>query len=102
MAVRVAIDAMGGDRGPDEVVAAALDAAPDGIEPVLVGPPGLETNGFELVPAEEVIGMDEKPAEAVRGKPDSSLVVACRTVGEGRAEAVVSTGNTVRCSPRAS
>jgi glycerol-3-phosphate acyltransferase PlsX len=94
MAVRIAIDAMGGDRGPEEVVAAALDVARDGIEPVLVGPTGLETNGFELVPAEDVIGMDEKPAEAVRGKPESSLVVACRAVGEGRAQAVVSTGNT--------
>jgi len=38
--------------------------------------------------------MDEKPAEAVRGKPDSSLVAACRAVGEGRADAVVSAGNT--------
>jgi len=94
MAVRIAIDAMGGDRGPEEVVAAALDVAGDGIEPVLVGPAGLQTNGIELVPAEDVIGMDEKPAEAVRGKPESSLVVACRAVGEGRAQAVVSTGNT--------
>src|SRR5689334_11529920 len=38
--------------------------------------------------------MDEKPAEAVKSKPDSSLVVACRAVGEGDAEAVVSAGNT--------
>ena len=38
--------------------------------------------------------MDEKPAEAVRGKPDSSLVVACRAVADGRADAVVSAGNT--------
>jgi glycerol-3-phosphate acyltransferase PlsX len=38
--------------------------------------------------------MDEKPAEAVRSKPDSSLVAACRAVGEGRADAVVSAGNT--------
>ena len=38
--------------------------------------------------------MDEKPAEAVRAKPDSSLVAACRAVGEGRADAVVSAGNT--------
>jgi glycerol-3-phosphate acyltransferase PlsX len=38
--------------------------------------------------------MEEKPAEAVRGKPDSSLVAACRAVGEGNADAVVSAGNT--------
>ena len=41
-----------------------------------------------------MIGMDEKPAEAVRAKPQSSLVAACRATGEGRAEAVVSAGNT--------
>jgi glycerol-3-phosphate acyltransferase PlsX len=85
---------MGGDRGPDEVVAGALEAAADGITPVLVGPESLDTKGLELVPAGEVIAMDEKPAEAVRSKPDSSLVVACRIVGQGKAQAVVSTGNT--------
>ena len=85
---------MGGDRGPEEVVAGALEAAQDGIEPVLVGRPGLDTRGLELVEATEVIAMDEKPADAVRGKPDSSLVVACQAVNEGRASSVVSTGNT--------
>jgi len=94
MSVRIAVDAMGGDRGPEEVVAGALEAARDGIEPFVVGPPDLDTHGLERVPATDVVGMDEKPAEAVRGKPDSSLVVACRTVGEGNAQAVVSTGNT--------
>jgi phosphate acyltransferase len=92
--VRVAVDAMGGDRGPEEVVAGALEAAQDGIEPVLVGPEGLASHGLELIPAAGMITMDEKPAEAVRGKPDSSLVVACQAVGEGKASAVVSTGNT--------
>ncbi len=85
---------MGGDRGPDEVVVGALEAADDGIVPVLYGPAGLDTKGLEHVVAEQVIGMDEKPAEAVRGKPDSSLVAACRAVPEGRAQAVVSAGNT--------
>src|SRR5689334_3811972 len=85
---------MGGDRGPDEVVVGALEAAADGIVPVLYGPAGLDTKGLEHVVAEQVIGMDEKPAEAVRGKPDSSLVAACRAVPEGRAQAVVSAGNT--------
>ncbi len=91
---RVAVDAMGGDRGPDEVVAGALAAAADGIVPVLVGPRGLDSHGLELIEAPDVIAMDEKPAEAVRAKPSSSLVVACRAVGEGRADAVISAGNT--------
>lgn len=85
---------MGGDRAPAEIVAGALEAAGAGLEPVLFGPAGLDTGGLELVEASQVIGMDEKPAEAVRAKPDSSLVAACRAVGEGRAEAVVSAGNT--------
>ena len=91
---RVAVDAMGGDRGPDEVVAGALAAAADGIVPVLVGPKSLDPRGLELIEAPDVIAMDEKPAEAVRAKPSSSLVVACRVVGEGRADAVISAGNT--------
>jgi phosphate acyltransferase len=92
--VRVAVDALGSDRGPAEVVAGALQAAEDGIQPVIFGPPGLDTQGLELVVAVDAIGMEEKPAEAVRSKPDSSLVSACRAVGEGRADAVVSAGNT--------
>jgi glycerol-3-phosphate acyltransferase PlsX len=92
MTVRVAVDALGGDRGPEAIVAGALEAA--GIEPILFGPAGLDTRGLELVPTTQEIAMDEKPAEAVRSKPDSSLVAACRAVGEGRADAVVSAGNT--------
>jgi glycerol-3-phosphate acyltransferase PlsX len=92
--VRVAVDALGGDRTPGEVVAGALEARSDHVEPILVGPAGLKTHGLELIVATEEIGMDEKPAEAVRGKPDSSLVVACRAVSDGRADAVVSAGNT--------
>jgi phosphate acyltransferase len=91
---RIAVDAMGGDRGPEEVVAGALEARSDRLTPVLVGPRGLDTQGLELIEADDVIEMDEKPTEAVRAKPDSSLVVACRAVHEGRADAVVSAGNT--------
>jgi phosphate acyltransferase len=91
---RIAVDAMGGDRGPEEVVAGALEARSDTVLPVLVGPAGLDTQGLELIEAADVIAMDEKPAEAVRGKPESSLVVSCRAVREGKAEAVVSAGNT--------
>jgi glycerol-3-phosphate acyltransferase PlsX len=92
--IRVAVDAMGGDRGPEEIVAGAVDAASDTVQPVIVGPRGLDTQGLELIEAPDVIAMDEKPTEAVRAKPNSSLVVACRAVGERRADAVVSAGNT--------
>ncbi len=92
--IRVAVDAMGGDRGPEEIVAGAVDAASDTVQPVIVGPRGLDTQGLELIEAPDVIAMDEKPTEAVRTKPNSSLVVACRAVGEGKADAVVSAGNT--------
>jgi glycerol-3-phosphate acyltransferase PlsX len=92
--IRVAVDAMGGDRGRGEIVAGTLAAAADGIVPILVGPETLDTHGLELIEAPDVIAMDEKPADAVRAKPASSLVVACRAVGEGRADAVISAGNT--------
>jgi phosphate acyltransferase len=92
--IRVAVDAMGGERGPEEVVAGAVDAASDTVPPVIVGLAGLDTRGLELIEASDVIAMDDKPTEAVRAKPGSSLVVACRVVGDGRADAVVSAGNT--------
>jgi glycerol-3-phosphate acyltransferase PlsX len=92
--IRVAVDAMGGDRAPDEVIAGALEARSAQIEPVLVGPRGLDTGGLELVEAPTTIAMDEKPGEAVRNKRDSSLVTACRLVHSGDAQAAVSAGNT--------
>jgi len=94
VAVRVAVDALGGDHAPDEVVAGAAAAASTSLAPILFGPPGLDAHGLELVPCAEEIGMREKPAEAVRGKPDSSLVRAVRAVGDGDADAVISAGNT--------
>ena len=94
MKTRVAIDALGGDHAPEEVVAGAAEAATDAIEPVLFGPADLDARGLELVPCTEEIAMDEKPAEAVRSKLDSSLVRAARAVGAGDASALVSAGNT--------
>jgi glycerol-3-phosphate acyltransferase PlsX len=91
---RVAVDAMGGDRAPGEIVAGALESASEQITPILVGPAGLETGGLELVEAPTTIAMDEKPGEAVRAKRDSSLVTTCRLVREGQADAAVSAGNT--------
>jgi glycerol-3-phosphate acyltransferase PlsX len=92
--IRVAVDALGGDRAPDEIVAGALDAAGDEIQPILYGPAGLDTGGLELVETTEVLGMHEKPSESVRAKPDSSLVRAVRGVADGEADVVVSAGNT--------
>jgi glycerol-3-phosphate acyltransferase PlsX len=91
---RIAVDAMGGDRGPNEIVAGALAARAEGIEPVLFGDPSLDSRGLELRPTTGTIEMHEKPAEAVRSKPDSSLVAAVRAVADGDADAVVSAGNT--------
>ena len=92
--MRIAVDALGGDRAPGEIVAGALQAAAQGIDVVLYGPAGLDTGGLELVEAPDEIGMAEKPAEAVRSKPNSSLVAAVRAVGDLEADAVVSAGNT--------
>ena len=91
---RVAVDALGGDNAPGEVILGALDAAAGGIDVVLFGPRGLDTQGLPLVETTEVIEMADKPAEAVRAKPDSSLVAAVRAVADDEADAVVSAGNT--------
>ncbi|MGZ4381834.1 MAG: phosphate acyltransferase PlsX [Gaiellaceae bacterium] len=91
---RVAVDALGGDNAPGEVILGALDAAAAGIDVTLFGPAGLDTRGLPLVETTEVIAMADKPAEAVRSKPDSSLVASVRAVAEGDADAVVSAGNT--------
>ena len=86
---------MGGDRAPEEVVAGALEAAAgrDRADPLRARRASTPAT-LPLVETTQVIAMDEKPAEAVRAKPDSSLVAACRAVGEGEADAVVSAGNT--------
>ena len=91
---RIAVDAMGGDRGPAEVVAGALAARSAELTPILYGDAGIDTHGLELVETHGVVAMDDKPAEVVRAKPDSSLVSAVRAVGQGTADAVVSAGNT--------
>ena len=98
--IRVAVDALGGDRAPDEIVAGALDARSEAVQPVLFGPSSTDSAELELVETTEVIEMHEKPAEAVRGKPDSSLVAGCRSVGRGDTAAVVSAAPSVcRLSP---
>jgi glycerol-3-phosphate acyltransferase PlsX len=91
---RIAVDAMGGDRGPEAAVEGALAARADGIEPVVFGSAGLDTGGLAHVTTSQVVGMDEKPADAFRTKTDSSLVRAVKAVADGEADAVVSPGNT--------
>jgi glycerol-3-phosphate acyltransferase PlsX len=92
----VAVDAMGGDRAPDEIVDGARRAADAGHAVVLVGDPDRlgDTRGLEVIPAREVIGMDEDAGRAVRTKKDASLVRAAEAVRDGRASAMVSAGNT--------
>ncbi len=91
----VAVDAMGGDRAPDEIVAGAREAAAEGIPVVLVGPSDLAGRGdLPLIPAEEVVAMDEDPAQAIRRKKDSTLVRAAEAVRDGKAAAMISAGNT--------
>ncbi|MEN9792856.1 MAG: fatty acid/phospholipid synthesis protein PlsX [Actinomycetota bacterium] len=91
----VAVDAMGGDKAPGEILAGALQAVADGIPVVLVGPEGLEGTGdLPVIRASEVIGMDEDPAKSVRQKRDSTLVRAAEAVRDGTASAMISAGNT--------
>src|SRR5499427_4662247 len=92
--IRIAVDAMGSDRGAAAVVEGALSVRADGIEPVVFGSAELDTGGLTLVPTTQVVGMDEKPADAFRTKADSSLVRAVKAVADGEADAVVSAGNT--------
>ena len=97
MTLPVAVDAMGGDNAPGEIVAGAKRAADElGIPIVLVGPPDLvgDTLGLPLIACTEVIAMDEDPAQGVRRKKDSSLVRAAELVRDGEASAMVSAGNT--------
>ena len=98
---RIALDVMGTDRGPAEIVAGAIMAAGAGNELVLVGDreviePELTATGadLEVVHAPDVVGMGEDPAKAVRDKPRSSIMVAARLVASGDADALVSAGST--------
>ncbi|WP_018231785.1 phosphate acyltransferase PlsX [Thioalkalivibrio thiocyanodenitrificans] len=106
-AFTIALDAMGGDHGPNVVIPAALRALRDfsDIELVLVGDEALLTEEISrhakslpgrlrIHHAGQVVGMDEPPAQALRGKKDSSMRVAINLVKEGAAHACVSAGNT--------
>jgi phosphate acyltransferase len=91
----IAVDAMGGDRAPGEILAGVRRAVDDGIPVVLVGPPDLaHDDDIELIKASELIAMDEEPGTAVRTKKDSTLVRGAEAVRDGKASAMVSAGNT--------
>jgi len=92
----IAVDAMGGDKAPEEIVEGARQAAAAGIPVILVGQPEVlgTDHGLEVIPASEVIGMADDAAKGVRNKKDSSLVRAAEAVRDGKASAMVSAGNT--------
>ena len=93
----IAVDAMGGDRAPDEIVRGARAAAEElGIPILLVGRLDelSDIGELEVVDASEVIAMDAEPGSSVRKMKDSSLVRAAEAVRDGRASALVSAGNT--------
>jgi glycerol-3-phosphate acyltransferase PlsX len=98
--MRIAVDAMGGDHAPEQVVLGAAQAAqeygidislvglPASVQPLLDGHPRMR-----LVPCTQMIAMDEHPAQAVRAKPDASMSVCARLVKQGQADGWISAGN---------
>lgn len=100
---RIAIDAMGGDHAPSEIVLGALRAQEElGVDVLLVGDPEqitaslpehIKTVPFEIVPAEGMIEMHEEPLSALRRKPKASINVTMDLVRKKRADAVVSAGH---------
>ena len=104
--MRIAVDAMGGDNAPYEIVVGALDAVKGNsdITVVLVGKEDeinkiidektKDRSGIEVVNATEVIEFDDVPTKAVRSKKDSSLVVAMKLVKDKQADAFLSAGST--------
>jgi glycerol-3-phosphate acyltransferase PlsX len=103
----IAIDAMGGDFGPHCIVPASIACLAENpslhvvlvgqsslIESLIAHQPGVDRARLRVVHAGEVIAMDERPAQALRGKPDSSMRVSLELLRSGQAQACVSAGNT--------
>ena len=108
--MRIAIDAMGGDNAPDEIIAGALESIEllaETDELILVGPknvieaqlPSLRSRegAVSIVDAPEVIGMDESPIDSLRKKPKSSIAIVAKLAKRNHADAVISAGNTGAC-----
>ncbi len=106
--IRVALDAMGGDSAPRNEIAGAVEALaslpagfliqlvgrPDAIDAELANHPGVDRSRLEIIEAADVIGMSEKPLQAIRRKPNSSMVVGLALHRDGRSDAFISAGNT--------
>jgi phosphate acyltransferase len=103
--MKIAVDAMGGDYAPDEIVLGAIEAAREyQCDIILVGDQDriqklIDANGandlpLSIYPASEIIDMHEHPSIAIRKKKDASVVVATRLVKEGKADIVISAGST--------
>ncbi|MCQ4257745.1 phosphate acyltransferase PlsX [Stutzerimonas stutzeri] len=103
----IAIDAMGGDFGPHCIVPASLKCLAEVpslhlalvgqssiVEELIAQTQGVDRSRLNVIDAEEVIGMDERPAQALRTKPRASMRVALELVRDGQAHACVSAGNT--------
>jgi len=108
--MRIAIDAMGGDNAPDEIIAGALESIEslsEDDELILVGPqeiieaqlPSLKSRqgAISVVHAPDIIAMDEVPIETLRKKPKSSIAVLAKLAKRGQTDAVISAGNTGAC-----
>lgn len=102
---RICVDVFGGDHGPEVVLAGVRRALAEdpGLSVVLTGaasvvePFATADARVSAVPTTEVIEMGEHPADAVRRKKDSSIVVGCRLVKEGKADGFFSAGSTGAC-----
>ena len=108
--MRIAIDAMGGDNAPEQIVAGALDSLElleKTDEVILVGPENTikkllpmllkRKSMLSVIDAPEVIGMEEKPIESLRAKVKSSISVMAKLAKHGKTDAVISAGNTGAC-----
>jgi glycerol-3-phosphate acyltransferase PlsX len=110
--MRIAIDAMGGDYAPDEIIAGAIEAMElldENDELILVGPQQViesrlsalkdqsGISNLRVVDAPDIIGMNETPIESLRKKPKSSIGVIAKLAKLNQADAVISAGNTGAC-----
>ena len=111
--MRVAVDVMGGDHAPSEILQGCWQAAPllDSSDVVqLVGDETIirqalasadltseKKSQYKIVHTTQVIAMDDSPVDAIRAKPDSSISVMCKLVAKGEADGVISAGNTGAC-----
>jgi glycerol-3-phosphate acyltransferase PlsX len=108
--MRIALDVMGGDYAPDEIIKGAIEAKPlletdDRL--ILIGNQGMIESGlqghncplqdFDIVDAPENIGMDESPVDALRKKRKSSIAVMAKMASHHETDAVISAGNTGAC-----